>query len=194
MTVLADLRTRPLDAPLPATVRRRDVGTAAWFGLLADGVLRPLWHDVARRADVPETPALRAAALAGLVPPRAVVGRLSAAWVHAGGPAPPRVDLLFAPGARRTDPHPLRIAVQTRLSPGEIVVVGPVRVTAVQRTGLDVARWAPSADADRLLPSLGALGFDAWAAQVELARLGAVRGARHARARLARCGRPAAPA
>jgi len=183
----ASLRSARGEAVLPSTVRRQDVGAAAWFGLIRDGVLRPLWQDVALRSDVAETPELRAAGLAPLVPARAVVGRGSAAWVHVGGPAPTRVDLLFAPGGRRTDPHPLRTTAEAHLWPADVVQVGPVRVTAVQRTGLDVARTAPPTDVHRLLTALGARGFDAQRALDDLARLGPVRDVRRARAVLRAC-------
>jgi hypothetical protein len=186
VSTLAPYRCRT-DALPPTTVRRQDVGAAAWFALLRDGVLRPLWHDVGLRADLAETPALRAAGLAALVPRRAVVGRVSAAWVHLGGPAPARVDLVFAPGHRRTDPHPLRAAAEASLSPGDVVRIGPVRVTTVQRTGLDLARTAPPDQAERLLTALRARGFDPDRALDDLARLGPVRDVRRAREVLRAC-------
>lgn len=191
MTALAPFRSRPAHVPVPSTVRREDVGDAAWFGLLRDGVLRPLWQDVAVRADLAETPELRARGLSTLVPTRAVVGRASAAWVHVGGPLPARVDLLFAPGTRRTDPHPLRTAAEAHLSPGDAQPIGPVRVTSVQRTGLDVARSEPPARAAPLLAALRGVGFDPLLALDELARLGPARGVRRARTVLTDCARAA---
>ena len=44
MDVLASYRVRPV--VLPETLTRSDVGAAAWWSLLNDGVIRPLWGEV----------------------------------------------------------------------------------------------------------------------------------------------------
>lgn len=179
------LAYRPVRPAAPALVRRRDVDPLTWTGMVLDGVLVPLWRDVAVRAGEPVTPALRVAAVADVVPRRAVVGRLSAAWVHVGGPAPERVDVLVRRGGRRVDPHPARRVGEGPLPPDEVLDLGPCRVTTVQRTGLDVARSAPPEDARPLLLALRARGFSPDLALSAVERLPGERGTRRARAVLA---------
>ncbi len=169
---------------LPRTVSRADVGAAAWFGLLRDGVVRTVWGEVAIAADLTDTPEVRAVALAPLVPARGVVGRRAAAWVHTGVFPPVRVDVLVRTGARRTDPHPERLAAEADLPPHDVILVGRVRVTTVQRTGADLARMLPCDEAVPLLRGLREVGFDAERALEELVELRGQRGVRQARCTL----------
>jgi hypothetical protein len=165
---------------LPRTVSREDVGAAAWFGLLRDGVVRVVWGDVAIAADLVDTPELRAVALASLVPARGVLGRRTAAWVHTGSHPPDRVEVLVRNGGRRTDPHPERVAAEAVLAPVDIVRVGDLRATSVQRTGIDLARMLPPAEAEPLLRALQGVGFSAGRALEQLATFTGQRGVRRA--------------
>lgn len=176
------LAFRPATGTAAVLVRRADVPSLAWAGMLRDGALRPLWDGVAVRADAVVTPSLRLAALADLVPARGVVGRAAAAWVHAGGSPPQKVDVLVRPGGRRTDPHPWRRAAEAPLPAEEVVVLGAGRVTSVQRTGLDVARYLPREQALTVLAPLVPLGFDPRTALVALGGLGGGRGVLRAQA------------
>jgi hypothetical protein len=142
---------RPPPVTVPDGVHARDVGPTAWQVLLAEGALRPVWGTVATPADRSPTPAVRAAALRPLVPPRAVIGRAAAVWVHTGGRLPDRFDVLVAPRARRPSPHPLRVPHEVPLPDADVVRLGDVRVTTVLRTAVDVARWLPDDDAVPLL-------------------------------------------
>ena len=151
---------RPPRDPDPVLVRRSDVGAAAWHGLHRDGALRPLWGDLARVADVAETAELRAGALAVAMPPRSVLARAAAVWVHTGRGRPARVDAYVRPGSRRGRPHPLRVVHECALAPDETVLVGGVPVTTAARTAVDVARWAAAAQAAPLLDALLAVGLD----------------------------------
>ena len=169
---------------LPRTVTRDDVGAAAWFGLLRDGVLRIVWGDVAIAADLVDTPELRALAVASLVPTRGVLGRRTAAWVHTGRYPPVRVEVLVRAGGRRTDPHPARIAAEAVLEPVDVVHVGGLRATSVQRTGIDVARMLPRREAVPVLHALQDAGLDAERAWEQLATLRGYRGIRQADATL----------
>lgn len=67
-----------------------DVGTAAWSRLLGDGMIQPLARGCALPSDLSPEPALRAAAVAWLVPARTAVTGLCALWVHGAldGPRP----------------------------------------------------------------------------------------------------------
>lgn len=144
----------PRPEALPRAVRPEDVGAVGWQILLRDRVLAPVWGDVAVPAARPAGPALRADALRSLVPPRAVLGRAGAVWVHTDGPVPARFDVLVEQRVRRPSPHPLRVPHECPLPPDDVVRLGDVRVTTVQRTGLDLARWLPAAEAARLLERL----------------------------------------
>ncbi|GEK19943.1 hypothetical protein [Cellulomonas xylanilytica] len=165
---------------LPRTVSRDDVGAAAWFGLLRDGVVRVVWGDVAIAADLSDTPEVRATALAALVPARGVIGRGTAAWVHTGRYPPVRVEVLVRTGERRTDPHPARVAAEATLPPSDVVRVGVHRATSVQRTGIDVARMLPQVDAVPTLRALLDVGFEPTHALDRLADLRGHRGIRRA--------------
>ncbi|ROS30735.1 hypothetical protein [Cellulomonas sp. PhB150] len=174
---LAAYRPRPPVVP-PLVVHRSAIPASDWHGQLRDGALRLVWGDVAVAADVALTPELRALALAALVPERAVVGRGSALWVHVGRPEPGRLEVLVGRGARHTAPHPLRVSAEADLAPDDVVRLAGVRVTSVQRTGTDVARWLPTREAVALVTDLVPLGFDLDLARTELDRL---RGQRHVR-------------
>ncbi len=139
---------------VPDGVRPGDVGDVGWQVLLRDGVLRPVWGDLATGARRPAGPALRAAAVRVLVPPRAVLGRAGAVWVHADGPVPERFDVLVEPRVRRPSPHPARVPHECPLPADDVVRFGEVRVTTVLRTALDVARWLEPDDAAPLLACL----------------------------------------
>ena len=179
MDVLAPYRSRPV--ALPETLRRTDVGAAAWWGLRADGVVRPLWGEVAMAADLTETPQRRAAAIADLVPARAVVGGHSAVWLHTGRFPPRRVDVLVPARGRRADPHPLRVTAEATFGPDDVQQLGAVRATTIQRTGIDLCRHLPPEEALRLLRPLLDAGFDPAAALHRLDRLGGHRGVLRAR-------------
>jgi len=166
------------DAPL---IRRGDVAAAVWTGMLLDRALVPLWEGVAVCAGHEVTAAVRLAALADLVPQRGVVGREAAAWVHAGGRRPAKVDVLVPAGVRRTDPHPLRRAAEGPLPDEDVLSLPAGRVTTVQRTAVDVARYAAPDEAVRLLVALLPLGFDPHAGLATLDDMRGERGIQHAR-------------
>ena len=122
---------RPVPPVLPRTLNRADVGAAAWFGLLRDGVVRIVWGEVAIAADLADTPELRAVALAPLVPARGVVGRRAAAWVHTGSFPPVRVGRLRVTTVQRTG------ADLARMLPRDEAV--PL-LTALREVGFDPER------------------------------------------------------
>ncbi|MEN0128113.1 MAG: hypothetical protein AAGC49_01645 [Brevundimonas sp.] len=179
-TALATYRPPPT-VPSVVVVRRDGVPASAWFGQLRDGVLRLVWGDLAITADCAPTPAVRALAVADLVPPRSVVGRSSALWVHTGRHAPDRVEVLVARRARHTAPHPRRVSNEAELTNDDVVRLAGIRVTSIQRTGTDLARCLPAAQALAALSELVPLGFDPLLASHTLA---AMRGHRHVRSAL----------
>ncbi|HEY8719293.1 hypothetical protein [Pengzhenrongella sp.] len=152
LTALAWMSQAP--CAVPEQLRAVEFGAISWQAMILDGVARHVWGGLAIAADLTETPDIRASAVHDLVPPRGVVGRAAAAWVHAGGPLPGRIEVIVAPRARRPDPHPLRVPHESALTASDVVVVGPLRVTSVARTALDVARWSGPDDSGQLLESL----------------------------------------
>ena len=179
MDVLAPYRSRTVE--LPETFRRADVGAAAWWSLLDEGVARPLWGEVAIVTDLAETPARRSVAISELVPARGVVGRQSAVWLHTGRCPPRRIEVLVATRTRRADPHPLRTTAESTFADEDVIDVGSVRATTVQRTGLDLCRHLPLGQALRLLEPLLDVGFDPVLAHARLDRMAGHRGILRAR-------------
>ena len=176
---------RPAPSPPVGLVRRESTSPLAWVGMQLEGCAVPLWGDVAAPAGTPVTPTTRLSALLDVVPGRGVVGRLAAVWVHAGGPPPQVLVVLVPPRARHIDPHPGRVSAETDLPACDVQRMGPGRVTTVQRTGLDVARWCPPHEVARALALLVPLGFDPAAAVRSLTDCPGGRGVRRARAALA---------
>jgi hypothetical protein len=159
------------------------LGPVTYQALLLDRVTRRVRGDLTVPADLMTTAELRAAAL---VPDRCVVGRQAAVWVHTGSHEPLCIEVLVGPRGRRPDPHPGRTTHECELPEADVVLLGSVRVTSVQRTGLDLARWFPAHAALAMLAPLCEHGFDPAAALDALARLGGYAGVRDARATLAR--------
>lgn len=169
------------DAVSPATV-----GAVAFDALLRDGHADRVWGDLAVPTGAPTTPAHRAAALRALVPARAAVGRETAAWVHTGTGLPARAHVLVGPRRRRPDPHPLRVTHECVLPAEHTVEIAGVRVTTVQRTGVDVARWGSATSALATLRALHTIGFDPDEALHTLSAMSGHPGVREARSTLAR--------
>jgi len=177
---------RPTDPEPPDRVLPELLGPVAHRAMIRDGITRLVRADLTIPADLAATSELRLASLAALVPARCVVGRQAALWVHTGTHEPLRVAVLVGPRVRRPDPHPGRTTHETELVDTDVVVLGALRATTVQRTGVDLARWLPADDALRLIEPLVHVGFDATAALRSLAALGGYAGVRAARGTLAR--------
>ena len=176
----------PPHTPLPSELWREELGSAGWHALLRDGVSRHVWGDLAVPADRPSTATERAEALRPQVPTRAVVGRMTAAWVHTGGAPPTVIDLLVPSGRRRLAPDPDRRTHESELPARELVHLGGIRLTSVPRTGIDLARWelGRGSPAIEALDALVSLGFDPRVALRSLDQLAGQRGLRAARSHL----------
>lgn len=188
---------RALPAPRTAArlppsplVRPADVGPVAWHLLLRDGHLVRLRGDVALPARVRATPALRAAALAPLVPPRCAVARAAAVWVHVGGAPPARVDVVAPSGGRVPDPAPGRAAAATPLPAADVVLLGGVRVTTPRRTAVDLLSHDPPERALPLVARLRAAGLDPARVRADVATAVGRRGVRAAAALVPRLAPP----
>ena len=139
--------------------------------MAGEGLLRRLPGGIFVASHVPDTTALRAAAVllaleapvagrrlpAGVVgpaaPSRAVVGFRTAAWVHAGGPVTDDLDLVIAPGSARPRRPGLRLH-EHRLHPRDTEQLGGLRLTTPVRTAADLARGLPGEQALAALEAL----------------------------------------
>ena len=180
-------------ARLPASpvVREADVGPVAWQVLLRDRHLVLLRDGAAVPAWLPVTPAVRAAALAPLVPARCAVARAAAVWVHLGGPPPDRVHVVAPRRVRVPDPAPGREASVTDLAATDVVVVGGVRVTTPRRTAVDLLSHEPPERALPLVARLRAAGLDPARIRADVAAAAGRRGVRAAAALVPRLGETA---
>ena len=125
-----------------------------------EGVLRQVLPGIFVCSVVDDTPELRATAVAALASPRllevAVIGRLTAAWVHGFHSAPDTVELLVS----RFHRIPLHRG-QVRLALHECVLESTevddrfrMPVTTSLRTGLDIAFYSDAAVARRVISRL----------------------------------------
>lgn len=132
--------------------------TAPELSVLAgEGVLRRVLPGAYVGTAAPECAEVRTAAVGAYVGPRlreaAVVGRLTAAWVHGYLSQPPELQLLVL----RFHRLPLRrpdIGVSLHeclLADEEVLMIGQMMVTTPARTALDVAFHAPPPVARRIL-------------------------------------------
>jgi hypothetical protein len=128
--------------------------------MMLDQVLVPVFGQAFRSVAEPETPALRAAAMASLVPDnlagRAALGRMSAAWVYGCAPRPATVCLLISSG-HRSSALPARSGCslhEVRLDPFDVERLGGAQVTCALRTAVDVAISEPADSATAALWAL----------------------------------------
>lgn len=125
---------------------RAEVGPVAFERLLRDGVAVLVGPHHARPAGIPETPADRAATLAGFVLRHTVVSGLAALWIREGGPRPRVLTLVGRRGLHRTKPGkappgwtPAYHTGPTALEPS--TVWAGVRVASEACARADAARW-----------------------------------------------------
>lgn len=100
-------------------------------------------------ADAVETRALRAGSLAGLLGETLAATHLTAAWVHGALPDPPARHTVQRAVPRRLHRSPSRRLVYRDLAvePGDLELIGGVRVTTAVRTLSDLARTGDAAHA-----------------------------------------------
>jgi hypothetical protein len=147
------------------------------------GLLRHVVAGVHVPADVEDSPTVRARACAAVrLPAGAALSHRSAAFVHAGGAPPPRVEVTVPRrgGGTRASPVVVHhgLPAPSDAADQDIVDVGGVAVTSPVRTAVDLARSLPEPDATALLAGWPAGLLDVPAA---LARLAATPRAPHVR-------------
>lgn len=151
--------------PTPRLLTSDDWPEAELRAAVLAGELVPVGWCWASPAE-PQTPALRAAAHAWRVPDgRLVASGRTAAWIWGATSRPPSpVEVSVPPTVRvRVDPD-VRLR-EVRLAAEDTVRLGPVQVTSVERTAVDLLR-APGAfdatacEALRGLVAIGAVRTD----------------------------------
>ncbi|WP_156155954.1 hypothetical protein [Demequina phytophila] len=124
-------------------VRPDDVGPAAFARLLRDRHLAHLLPGVARPADIPDSPGLRALAAADRVPTHVVLTGLAALWVHCWrDDAPAGWHAVGVRGLYR----PASTAVRLHSGPTArlgATVEGGLRLAPPARACVDALRWEP---------------------------------------------------
>lgn len=143
-----------LPAPEPVLELAAHEPLARWGE--RDGVLVEVWPGVLRAVDLAAGPGDRARMLGAHVPPKTVVARQAAVWVHTGGFRPATLDVIAVERCRST----AHVQVHAEpLAPGDVVRLGGVAVTSIARTALDVARRAPEAQARDWVAALRRAGL-----------------------------------
>ncbi len=100
-SLLGDRCPLPLDEPFTAAqARASGVSRRTFDALVRDGFVRRVLHEVYAAAQAPDDTQMRAAALALVIPPEAVVADRTAAWLHG-------VDIL--PRSALATPPPLNV-------------------------------------------------------------------------------------
>ncbi|MBM7504921.1 hypothetical protein ACFPER_15405 [Agromyces aurantiacus] len=163
-------------ARLPAVLGTDDLPLAELCAARLDGELVRIgtgWCPV----DEPDLPALRAAAVASRLPPPLIVERRSAAWVHGGLPAPPAVAQFCVPHesrvAARNDPS--STVREVTITAAEVVELGRIRCTSLDRTVFDLARDTSEDDAGAIAVVRALLAVDPTSAGRVRARIGSAR-------------------
>jgi hypothetical protein len=121
---------------------------------------RRLLHRVWVHASVEDSLALRLAAVKLVLPPHAVVCGLTAAWLF--GVDVRRLDDLDVhvsfPAGKRRRPQAGLVVSQETLGPGDVCVIGGIRVTTAVRTAFDCLRLLRGAERVVVADALTHLG------------------------------------
>ncbi|MFF2052030.1 hypothetical protein ACFVU2_10565 [Leifsonia sp. NPDC058194] len=145
----------------PTLLDRRILPLAELLALCLDGQLYRVGESFAT-TDTPDTPALRAQALAATVPRRAIAERGTAAWIHGTRSSPPPRPQICLDPSRRGTRVPVAVDGRQRtLKPGEARPIGPIAVTTPLRTAADLLLSAPVFDEPEALEVRHLLALDA---------------------------------
>lgn len=122
----------------PALLDRHVLPLAELLSLCLDGQVYRVGESFAPM-DTPDTPALRARALAATVPRRAIAERATAAWIHGTRSVPPPRPQVCLDPSRRGTRLPVSVDGRQRtFKQGETHPIGPIAVTTPLRTAADL--------------------------------------------------------
>ncbi len=151
--------------------------------LRLDGLVREVWPGVLQAADLAAGAAERMDAVAGRLPPSAVLARRSAVWVLTGRLRPDHLDVVLT-GSRRRSSADLCVHSE-RLATVDVVELGPGRCTSPARTLVDIARCLHGVEARACLAAMGSLGVPSAEVVAALQRAAGTHGVIRARGVLA---------
>lgn len=128
---------------IPSLLTAADFSEAELSAMVLDGAVYRVGDCVSPIDEVPSA-ALRAAALALVIPARLIAERRTAAWVWgAANDLPARYEVCADIGARTRPPSPHRLVIrEVVIDDDEVVDFAGFKVTNPMRTAIDVARIA----------------------------------------------------
>lgn len=139
-----------------------DFSSVELQAMAADGLLQRVYAHTYVRWDITPDPVCRALAAANCLTERlaarAMLGRLTAAWIYGCAPAPQQLQLLIDHGRRTTALAPFSAAVlhEVRLGPEDGMDIAGIQVTTPLRTAMDLARHGPPEPSVRALLAITA--------------------------------------
>ena len=139
-----------------------DFSSVELQAMASDGLLQRVYAHTYVRWDIDPDPVCRALAAANCLSDRmvarAMLGRLTAAWIYGCAPAPPQLQLLIDHGRRTTALAPFSAAVmhEVRLGPEDGMDIAGVQVSTPLRTAMDLARHGPEQPSVRALLAITA--------------------------------------
>jgi hypothetical protein len=150
---------------IPSLLTAADFSEAELSAMVLDGAVYRVGDCVSPIDEVPSA-ALRAAALALVIPARLIAERRTAAWVWgAANDLPARYEVCADIGARTRPPSPHRLVIrEVVIDDDEVVDFAGFKVTNPVRTAIDVARIAElfgDAEIDLVARLMRTAGFTA---------------------------------
>jgi hypothetical protein len=126
---------------LDSVLTEADLPLGELWAACLDGELVPLSSTAFLVADLPETPSVRARAIAPVLGPRMLIERQSAAWVHGALAAPPRLHTIAVRYTQRSNASRAVATVrEVVVRPGDTTSIAGVEITTRMRTAVDIAR------------------------------------------------------
>jgi hypothetical protein len=127
---------------IPSLFTLADFSEAELSAMVLDGDAYRVGECVSPVDEIPSA-ALRAAALATVIPARLIAERRTAAWVWgAANDLPARYEVCADIGARTRPPRPNRLLIrEVVIAASEVVDFGGLKVTSPVRTATDLARF-----------------------------------------------------
>lgn len=177
----------PLDRPFtPAGAEALAVSRRQLRALVREGLVRPVLRGVYAAAQAPNNLALRAAALALVLPDAAVVVDRTAAWLHGVDILPrsaryrvPPLDVAHTSDSRMRRPE---VTGQRReLIATDLTEIEGIKVTTALRTSLDLGRTLWRFDALAAIDGFLRIGVPHDLMSAEMARFRGYRGVRQLR-------------
>ncbi|WP_374946803.1 type IV toxin-antitoxin system AbiEi family antitoxin [Agreia sp.] len=126
---------------LDSVLTEDDLPLGELWAACRDGELVPLSSSAFTFADLPQTPAMRAHAVARVMARRMIIERHSAAWVHGALVTPPRLHTIAVRYAQRSSAsRDLATVREVVVRPDDTTTIAGIEITTPLRTAVDLAR------------------------------------------------------